>query len=404
MTSWLRVQKPAVSWAFYDFANTVFSAVVLTVYFPLYLTEITRANWTLGLATTGSMILAGLMTPFAGALSDQTGRTKQYLFRTTLLCCLFLVPLAFFHTANLLILFFTLSCLFYHLSLVFYNSLLVVVSRPENRGFISGLGTGLGYLGVVLSLPLAHWIEKVWGRPFVFPAAAVLFLIFSIPLFLWTPERQTDHPVPFRWKLWMEEWTEIWGTLQSLPSQPVLILFLSGNFLIVDALNAAIIWLAVYMREIFHLDSAAIITTMIGLNLSAFIGGIISGVVTDRIDALKTLVLTSILISVTLLGLVFISDFFWFRAVVFLGGGLAIAGIWTSGRKALTELVTPERTGEFFGLYGLTTKISVIGSFAFSIVADMSGFKSALLLLVFPAAMGTLLLLLAYTARMRLKA
>jgi MFS transporter, UMF1 family len=83
--------KSLAGWSLYDFANTIFSAVVLTAYFPLYLTELAGKNWFLGAATTGSMILAGLFTPFFGALSDQTGRTKQYLVLTTLVT-IFLLP------------------------------------------------------------------------------------------------------------------------------------------------------------------------------------------------------------------------------------------------------------------------------------------------------------------------
>ena len=70
---------PLVSWALYDFANTIFSAVVLTAYFPLYLTEVTGANWSLGMASSASMILAGAVVPFLGALSDRTGGAKKYL-------------------------------------------------------------------------------------------------------------------------------------------------------------------------------------------------------------------------------------------------------------------------------------------------------------------------------------
>src|SRR5689334_21929549 len=91
------------SWALYDFANTIFSAVVLTSYFPLYLTSLAGSNWLLGAATTGSMILAGLVVPFAGALSDRTGKTKKYLWRTTLACIVFFALLSATRKISLLI-------------------------------------------------------------------------------------------------------------------------------------------------------------------------------------------------------------------------------------------------------------------------------------------------------------
>ena len=72
-------RRSLLSWASYDFANTIFSAIVLTSYFPLYLTELAGKNIYLGAASSLSMILAGLIVPFLGALSDQTGKTKVYL-------------------------------------------------------------------------------------------------------------------------------------------------------------------------------------------------------------------------------------------------------------------------------------------------------------------------------------
>ena len=76
-------------WAFYDFANTIFSAVVLTFYFPLYLTALTHRNLNLGISASLAMVLAGLAVPSLGALSDRTGKTKLYLVWTTVLCVIF---------------------------------------------------------------------------------------------------------------------------------------------------------------------------------------------------------------------------------------------------------------------------------------------------------------------------
>jgi len=62
-----------------------------------------------------------------------------------------------------------------------------------------------------------------------------------------------------------------------------------------------------------------------------------------------------------------------------------------TGARLVIAHATPHlegKAGEYFGLYGLTTKISVIGNFVFSIVADLAGFRPALLVLVFPAVTG----------------
>jgi MFS transporter, UMF1 family len=292
-----------------------------------------------------------------------------------------------------LILVFVMACFFYHASLVFYNALLTAAAPPEKQGFASGLGTGLGYLGVVCSLPIAHGIDQHYGRPYVFSIAAILFLLFSIPLFLFVPERKVDTPVSFRWNLWQTEWKKILKTLRTLPSQPKLLFFLGGNFFVVDALNSTIFWFLVYAREVFNPGQKTLILLMMGVNAAAFLFGILTGVMTDRWGAMKVMLLSSAALALSLSALALAASFWVFAAVCCIGGAFAISGIWTAGRKVLIELSPPEKVGEYFGLYGLTTKISVIGSLLFSIVADLAGFRQALWLLVFPATAGLLFLL-----------
>jgi UMF1 family MFS transporter len=385
--------RPLISWAIYDFANTIFSALVLTTYFPLYLTELAKANWYLGVATTTSMISAGFVIPFIGALSDRTGRTKQYLFRTTLLSIFFMTLLSFLRHPLPLILAFLLACFFYHASLVFYNSLLSVVASPAKQGFASGLGTGLGYFGVLFALPTAHWVDQNFGRPYVFMAGAGLFLIFSLPLFFLVPERRVEQPIPFQWRLWAAEWREIIHTVKSLTNRPALLLFLGGNFFAIDALNSAIFWLAVYAREVFHPSQQNLIILLMGINMAAFLCGITAGFLTDRLGGIRMMIFSAGTLAATLALLACVPDFAIFAALTLTGGAFAISGIWTSGRKALIDFAPEEKLGEYFGLYGLTTKISVIGSFAFSIVADLAGFRPALWVLVFPASVGLLCLI-----------
>lgn len=393
--------RSMLSWSFYDFANTIFSALVLTVYFPLYFTELSGANWGLGTAATASMLLAGAAVPFLGALTDQTGKTKTYLVKTTLACILLLFPLSFFKNPAALFFFFLGSCFFYHAALVFYNSLLPAVASDKGQGFASGLGTGLGYLGVVASLPIAHWVDRNFGRPMVFSLAAILFFICALPLFVFVPERQVPAPTSFRWSLWGSGWGKIIRTLRTLPKRMDLFLFLAGNFFAVDALNSTIFWFSVYAREVFHPPQGTLIGLLMALNAAAFLAGILAGILVDRWGAMKTMLLATATLAVTLALLALIQGFPAFIAVSLAGGSFAIAGIWTSGRKVLIEMAPGEKLGEYFGLYGLTTKISVIGSLIFSIAADLAGFRTALWLLVFPAAAGWLLLIFSNSLRGR---
>ncbi|MCA8967924.1 MAG: hypothetical protein KDC48_23795, partial [Planctomycetes bacterium] len=60
-------------------------------------------------------------------------------------------------------------------------------------------------------------------------------------------------------------------------------------------------------------------------------------------------------------------------------GAFGLTGIWTAGRKIITVLAPRERVGEYFGLYGITVKLSVIGGVVYGLVGDGFGSKPAML-------------------------
>lgn len=373
---------------------------MLTVYFPLYLTSLAGSRSVLGAATTGAMILAGLVTPWIGALSDKTGQTKRYLVFSTLACITAVSVLSLFRSPAPLIACFVAACFFFHASLVFYNSLLSVAAAPEKQGFASGLGTGLGYLGVVCVLPLMNAIDKVSGVSAVFLASGFLFLAFSLPLFFFVPERTVARPEPFRFRSFVSEWKNISQTLRALPASPKLMFFFIGNFFLVDAVNSVIFWLSVYTRDVFHPTQDQLILVLMGLNVSAFLAGLISGFLSDKIGASKVLIAAAVSLTLTLILLMLPLSFPLFMAVCFLGGAFALAGVWTSGRKVLLELAPPDKTGEYFGIYGLTTKVSVLGSFLYGLSADKLGMREGLGILVISAAAG--LFFLVWSGKVRL--
>lgn len=385
-------QLRLLGWAFYDFANTIFSAVVLTFYFPLYLTSLTHRNLNLGIATSTAMVLAAVAVPWLGALSDRTGKTKFYLICTTFFCIVFTVLLSFENSTLTLMADFLVACFFFHASLVFYNALLPVVTEPGKQGLASGLGTGLGYLGVLFAIPIAHVIDYLLGRRWVFAGAGILFLIFSVPLFLWVPERKVPNPAPFSFKILMESWQKVFRLAASLLERRNVALFFLGNFFVVEAMNAIIFWLVVYVSRVFEPNQTVLVTTFLSLNFSAFLFGVIAGLLTDKWGAHKTLLTASGALCLTLLVLALAQNFPLFVTASLLGGGFAFSGIWTGGRKRVLEFAPAGEEGEYFGFYNLTTKISVVFSLVFSLLADHFGFRAALASLILPSALGFCLL------------
>ncbi|MEI2470547.1 MFS transporter, partial [Peribacillus frigoritolerans] len=92
---------PILSWAFYDFANTIFSSNINTIFFPFFLQEQIGENAVLDqIASTfisyanaiASLFLV-LFSPLFGVMIDRTGKMKKYIMIFTLISvvCTFLM-------------------------------------------------------------------------------------------------------------------------------------------------------------------------------------------------------------------------------------------------------------------------------------------------------------------------
>jgi UMF1 family MFS transporter len=86
------------------------------------------------------------------------------------------------------------------------------------------------------------------------------------------------------------------------------------------------------------------------------------------------------------------SNLFAMQLTVIVIGGCALAGIWTIGRKILVVIAPPEQLGRYFGLYGLTLKVSTVGSLTFGVLADVLSYRWALGSLLVYITLGALFL------------
>src|SRR5712672_3209560 len=84
------------SWALYDFANTIFSMNIATLYFTVWLvSDLGVSNTIDAVANAIASILVVLSIPFLGALSDARRRRKPWVVGFTVLSCLALAALGY---------------------------------------------------------------------------------------------------------------------------------------------------------------------------------------------------------------------------------------------------------------------------------------------------------------------
>ena len=396
---------PIASWALYDFANTIFSALVVTQYLPKVLKAETGQDKVLGWATAASMILAAFLGPFLGALADATGRTKGQVLLWSAVCCAAGASLAFVPPGHAwwLVSLFVVANVAYNVAISLYDAFLPDLCSPGRMGFVSGIGVGVGYLGALLGYPVALWVSARHGDRSAFAVAGVLMAIFSIPFALFVRERTGGARRPFTPALGLREFRETHATILSLPRQPVLLLFLLANFLAADSLNSMIQWAGQFFRDAktFAAPESEVTWLLMGLALSGVVAGVLAGRACDAIGASWILGAAMVALAVVAAVDSFSPSRHFAMATTVLLGGFGAAGIWLAGRRMLVDLAPPERLGEFMGLLGVTRKASVIGTVLLSTLADSRGWRFAILALVAPLLLGTGLLIACVALRAR---
>jgi len=380
----------------YDFANTIFSATCVTLFFPIYMKRISGSVTEIGTANVISMIAAGIVLPVAGAVIDRTGRAKPWLFWLTLICCGGTALLSAFGPlkGNIiwLMAFFILANFSYQVSLVFYNSLITSVAPANKIGMISGIGVGLGYAGIIFAMFVLWQVTEVFGLRSAFLTAAILFFVFAVPLFLFVKERKVANPEKLGFHTAWDALKRVWQTDRSLRKRKGILMFFLGNFLVVDALNTAIVYFGVYIEHVFGKEPTQIMLQLVGLYTGALVWGILQGRACDRFGAKPVYLAAAGALVFMVVVCATIRSEFWFFMTLIVMGSFALAGVWTAGRKMLVEISPPEDLGEFFGLYGMTGRLSAYGTIFFALIADRLGFRLALLALLVTSVPGALLL------------
>ena len=187
-----------LSWALYDFANTIFSfAIVSFAMGPWTTAALGERTGTLAFTAAASLSVAlnAAVSPVLGAMSDRTGGRKRYLAVFTIGC---IVPTLVIGVVNIWLglLFFAIANFAYQAALIYYDALLPDVALPAARGRLSGVGVALGYVGSIVSALLLGTTTDADGNITAasFLLIGSLFAVFAIPIFVIV----TGAPAPER--------------------------------------------------------------------------------------------------------------------------------------------------------------------------------------------------------------
>ncbi len=358
------MKKNILGWISYDFANSSFTTVIVTVVYSVYFKSVIVGKegigdslW--GLSVSLSMLIVALISPILGAIADYTRSKKKFLFVFCYTSVLFTGLLYFVHAGAVMwgMLIFMIANIGYEGGNVFYNAFLPEITTKKNLGKVSGLGWGIGYIGGLSALLLSYLFIET-NVPLVFPLIAVFFGIFAIPIFVFLKESKTKKQSQ-NINYIKVGYERIKNTFHRIKDLKELSRFLISFFIYNDGIKTVIVFAAIYGAQRFGMTGSQLIIYFVLANITSFIGSIIFGFIVDRIGAKRTISITLLIWIAVVVWAFFCNNVTQFYGVGLLAG-IAI-GSCQSASRSLFSLLTPEdKHAEFFGFYAVSGKAAAI--------------------------------------------
>lgn len=408
------------SWVLFEWGRNPY-VLVITIY--IYATYFSRdvvgdpvrgqALWAEIQGLAG--LAVALSAPFLGAIADAGGRRKPWILFFSILLIASTAMLWFGEPMGMgigltgIAIVIALGHIAYDGSLVFHAAMLPSIIPGHRIGTWSGLSLGLGNVaGIVLLLivlaffylptePLfgldkgAHEHERIAG-----PLIAFWFSIFSIPFFLFTPDRAASGLSVG--EAVRKGIASVVRTLKSLRHYRNVGTFLGSRMIYQDGLNVMLSFGGVYAVGVF--GWTAIESALYGIIVSIFaaIGGILGGRLADRIGTKRTLQLSlaGVIIG-ALASLGFTPDRIFFLVPYEPGAAVAelpvfrtapellyiatvvliaicLVATYANSRAMMARIAPKERMTEFFGLFALSGEATAfLAPTAIAVVTTATG-------------------------------
>jgi UMF1 family MFS transporter len=381
--------KELWAWCLYDFANSSFTTLIITVAYSVYFVQVVARDlggataervWFWGYAV--SMLVVALLSPPMGALADARAIKRPLLIGSTLLCVVCTAFLFFVERGDvwLGLLLVGLANIAFELGFLFCSAFLVEIATPATMGRISGYGWGLGYAGGLLSLALAY--------PFItggftednlplyrasFAVTAAFFLIASLPTLLWLRERAVPQPSASGSSALRDTFARLADTARSITRYRDLLWFFIAYLIYTDAINTVIVASAIFANKVLDFSPGDLIIYFLITQVTAGLGAVGFGLLADRIGSTRTISLT-LLIWIVIAGAAsVVQTHAQFYAIGLVAGAVLGANQATS-RALIGRFVPVGKQGELFGFFTVTGKFAaVLGPVVYGEVTAWTG-------------------------------
>lgn len=380
----------------FDFANSSYTTVIVSLAYSIYFTRLVapegKGDLLWGLALGAGNLLVLLLSPLVGAIADDSGRKKLFLAFTYALCVAGTALLWFVTPGRVALGFVLLVVSFIGFSFGenLCGSFLPEISTPANVGRISGLGWGLGYFGglgaILLIRPLlagGYTLENAGNLRLAWLLTAAFFLVAALPTFLFLKERAPRRSSSAAEYL-RAGFARVGETFRSVRHFRQLVRFLSVFFVYSMGLTAVIAFAGIFAEKTLAFTPGDLVILFLCLQISSAGGAFVFGLLQDRLGAAVTIQMTLVLWILVCVGVYACGDgkgivfgsvdgkeLFWWVA---LGAGLGIGSLQSASRGMVGLFSPPEKSGEFFGFWGLAGKGAyMLGPAVFGVISSATG-------------------------------
>ncbi|CAA9203489.1 hypothetical protein FLA105534_04674 [Flavobacterium bizetiae] len=407
------------AWAFYDWANSVYTLTIASAVFPIFYEALfserdhyidvfgmhLKNSALISFITATAFLVVSFISPLLSGIADYVGNKKAFMKFFCYLGALSCMGLYWFDLDNIYVglLFYFLGLLGYWGSLVFYNSYLPDIAFEEQQDRISAKGYSLGYIGsvILLIINLAMIMKpKLFGitgtdgeaamkaMRYSFVMVGVWWILFSQYTYYYLPKGRKEtgekltKSVVFNG---FKELKKVWLLLkENIPLKRYL-----GGFFVSSMAVQTVMLVATYFgaQEIQwstkEEGTIGLIICILIIQLVAVVGAVLTSRASAKFGNIPTLIVINIIWAVfcALAFFITLPMHFYVMATV---AGFVMGGIQALSRSTYSKLLPEtEDTASFFSFYDVAEKIGiVIGMCVYGIIDQITGSPRAAIVIL----------------------
>lgn len=404
-------------WMMFDWAAQPYFTLVLTFIFaPYFIGGFIedgvegQAYWSATLTISG--IILAIMSPIFGSIADRMGPRKPWIFAFSIIYVVGVSMLWFAVPGNLsqimlVTIGLVMAAVGIEFATVFNNAMLPNVAKPGKMGKLSGFGWALGYVGGVLSLIVVLGflsessstgktmlgLTSVLGFDpllkeadrFVGPLSAIWFIVFALPMFLFTPdEKPTKYAKESVKNNVINGLKDLWQIFLTMRQKKNLFTFFFARMIYVDGIAALFAFGGIYAKFVFGWDITTLGIFGIILAVAAAIGAFLGGILDDVFGPKKVIIFSLLGLIVSALGILSITPT---SALLFIdlapiapnsglfgslgeqiilifgcGIGFFAGPAQAASRTMLVKIIPEGESAKYFGLFALSGKATTFAA------------------------------------------